>query len=94
MLYTLYSVPNVLLPFFGGVFVDRFGARLMLLAFSMAILVGQIIFAIGSSTSNFNLMLVGRVVFGFGGESLGVAQGTLVASWFKNSELGTRIQVP
>jgi MFS family permease len=93
LLYTLYSVPNVLLPFFGGVFVDRFGARRMLLTFSMAILVGQIIFAIGSSTSNFNLMLAGRVVFGFGGESLGVAQGTLVASWFKNSELALALGI-
>lgn len=35
------------------------------------------------------LSQAGRVLFGFGGESLGVAQGTLVASWFKNSELGT-----
>jgi hypothetical protein len=34
----------------------------------------------------------GRVLFGFGGESLGVAQGTLVASWFKNSERGTDAQ--
>ncbi|KAF1328423.1 Major facilitator superfamily, partial [Globisporangium splendens] len=88
LLYTLYSIPNILLPFFGGVLVDRFGARVMLVTFSIAILVGQIIFAIGCSTYNFNIMLIGRTVFGFGGESLGVAQGTLVASWFKNSELG------
>lgn len=37
------------------------------------------------------MLQAGRMVFGFGGESLGVAQGTLVASWFKNSELGELI---
>lgn len=58
MLYTLYSIPNILLPFFGGVFVDRFGARVMLLAFSGTILLGQIIFAIGCTISSFDLMLV------------------------------------
>uniref|UniRef100_K3WG66 Lysosomal dipeptide transporter MFSD1 n=1 Tax=Globisporangium ultimum (strain ATCC 200006 / CBS 805.95 / DAOM BR144) TaxID=431595 RepID=K3WG66_GLOUD len=93
LLYTLYSVPNILLPFFGGVLVDRFGARVMLVTFSIAILVGQIIFAIGCSMYSFNIMLLGRVVFGFGGESLGVAQGTLVASWFKNSELALALGI-
>lgn len=58
MLYTLYSIPNILLPFFGGVFVDRFGARVMLLVFSGTILLGQIIFAIGCTISSFDLMLV------------------------------------
>ncbi|KAJ0411052.1 hypothetical protein ATCC90586_003654 [Pythium insidiosum] len=93
MLYTVYSVPNILLPFFGGVLVDRYGARVMLVVFSVAILVGQVVFASGCSLASFNLMLVGRVLFGFGGESLGVAQGTLVASWFKNSELALALGI-
>ncbi|DAZ98210.1 TPA: hypothetical protein N0F65_005342 [Lagenidium giganteum] len=93
LLYTLYSIPNILLPFFGGVLVDRFGARVMLFVFSMTILTGQVIFATGCTLSSFNLMLAGRVVYGFGGESLGVAQGTLVAAWFKNSELALALGV-
>uniref|UniRef100_A0AAV1V787 Lysosomal dipeptide transporter MFSD1 n=2 Tax=Peronospora matthiolae TaxID=2874970 RepID=A0AAV1V787_9STRA len=93
LLYTLYSIPNILLPFFGGVLVDRFGARVMIFAFSTAILTGQVIFAAGCSLSSFNMMLFGRVIFGFGGESLGVAQGTLVASWFKNSELALALGI-
>ncbi|OQR97464.1 Major Facilitator Superfamily (MFS) [Achlya hypogyna] len=87
MLYTLYSIPNIILPFFGGFLVDRLGARLCLMMFATAITVGQIVFAFGCSISQFNIMLLGRVLFGLGGESLGVAQSTLVASWFKNKEL-------
>ncbi|KUF94985.1 hypothetical protein AM588_10005061 [Phytophthora nicotianae] len=41
----------------------------------------------------YEFLFFGRVVFGFGGESLGVAQGTLVASWFKNSELALALGI-
>jgi MFS family permease len=42
LLYTVYSIPNVILPFFGGFFVDKFGARACLLVFTVCILVGQV----------------------------------------------------
>ncbi|KAF0691106.1 Aste57867_17604 [Aphanomyces stellatus] len=93
MLYTLYSIPNIILPFFGGFLVDRLGARFTLLMFASIITVGQIVFAIGCSTTQFNVMLLGRVIFGLGGESLGVAQSTLVASWFKNKELAMALGI-
>jgi nitrate/nitrite transporter NarK len=32
-------------------------------------------------------MLAGRVIFGLGGESMGVAQSAIVSVWFKGSEL-------
>lgn len=35
----------------------------------------------------FTLMLVGRVIFGIGGEVLHAAQNTLMSNWFKASEL-------
>ncbi|KAH9106702.1 hypothetical protein AeMF1_017761 [Aphanomyces euteiches] len=93
MLYTLYSIPNIVLPFFGGFLVDRLGARFTILLFASIITVGQIVFAIGCSTTQFNTMLFGRVIFGLGGESLGVAQSTLVASWFKNKELALALGI-
>jgi len=33
------------------------------------------------------VVLVGRTIFGFGGESLTVAQSALVAVWFQNKEM-------
>lgn len=42
LFYTVYSLPNIALPFFGGIFVDRFGARVCLIAFTMFLLVGQV----------------------------------------------------
>jgi MFS family permease len=87
LLYTLYSAPNVILPFFGGYFVDVFGVRLCLLIFASLIAVGQIIFSLGLSIKSWPVLFLGRLVFGFGGESLTVANSALLADWFKGKEL-------
>jgi nitrate/nitrite transporter NarK len=65
LLYSLYSWPNVILSLIGGVLVDRvLGVRIGTVVFSLLITVGQVIFALGGIVDNFNLMLVGRFVFG------------------------------
>lgn len=83
----VYSIPNIFLPFFGGYFVDRFGVRLTLFATTLFITAGQIVFAVGLSAKSWPIMLLGRVVYGFGGESLGVANSAVLADWFKGKEL-------
>lgn len=87
LLYTLYSIPNIVLPFFGGYFVDRLGVRLCLLVFASLITTGQIIFAFGVSIKSWPVMFLGRIVFGFGGESLGVGNSALLSQWFMGKEL-------
>jgi MFS family permease len=87
LLYTLYSVPNIFLPFFGGYFVDRLGVRLCLLVFAVFITAGQVIFAFGVSIKSWPVMFLGRIVFGFGGESLGVGNSALLSQWFMGKEL-------
>ena len=87
LLYTVYSVPNVILPFFGGYFVDKMGVRVCLIIFTTIIAAGQTIFALGLTLKSWPVMLVGRAVFGCGGESLSVANSAILASWFKGKEL-------
>lgn len=87
LLYTLYSAPNVLLPFFGGYLVDRIGVRFCLLLFSSLIAIGQLIFSFGVSIKNWPIIFLGRVVFGLGGESFTVANSAILANWFKGREL-------
>jgi MFS family permease len=41
----------------------------------------------GGFALNFPVMLIGRVVFGLGGESMTVAQSTIISLWFKGKEL-------
>eukprot|EP01006_Ploeotia_vitrea_P006478 TRINITY_DN13244_c0_g1_i1.p1 TRINITY_DN13244_c0_g1~~TRINITY_DN13244_c0_g1_i1.p1 ORF type:complete len:521 (+),score=265.98 TRINITY_DN13244_c0_g1_i1:51-1565(+) len=87
LLYSVYSIPNVALPFFGGVLVDKFGTSITLFSFLLFIVAGQFVFAFSASIRSFPLALVGRTIFGFGGESLCVAQSTLLALWFRGKEM-------
>lgn len=87
-LYAWYSWPNVVMCFFGGFLIDRiFGIRLGTLVFSMFVMAGQVVFALGAYFSSFNMMIAGRFIFGIGGESLAVAQNTYAVGWFKGNEL-------
>lgn len=60
LLYSLYSIPNIVLPIFGGLLVDRAGLYVSLNLFAALILLGQLIFAIGCSYGSIHVMLVGR----------------------------------
>ncbi|XP_018588114.2 lysosomal dipeptide transporter MFSD1 isoform X1 [Scleropages formosus] len=87
-LYAWYSWPNVVLCFLGGFLLDRvFGIRLGTIIFSLFVCVGQVIFAAGALFNAFWLMILGRFVFGIGGESLAVAQNTYAVNWFKGKGL-------
>lgn len=46
-LYSIYSFPNMILPLFGGIFVDKLGIRLGLILFTVVLTIGQLVFAIG-----------------------------------------------
>jgi MFS family permease len=87
LLYTVYSIPNVFLPFVGGYFVDSWGVRICLIIFCCLIFAGQAIFALGLSLKSWPLMYVGRIIFGMGGESLSVGNSALLSAWFEGKEL-------
>lgn len=42
LLYSVYSFPNIILPFLGGYFVAKLGARWMNVLFCCFILLGQV----------------------------------------------------
>ena len=83
----MYSFPNVIIPLIGGTLIDRIGARVVFIITCALCVVGQLIFAFGGFSMLFWLMLVGRVVFGAGGEVLQGAQSTIISNWFKPEEL-------
>ena len=87
LLYTAYSMPNVILPFFGGIFVDRYGAEICCLVFLCFTFLGQVMVAYGVFSKSFTIMIIGRVVFGIGGESICVASSALLQKWFEFGEV-------
>jgi len=87
LLYSVYAFPNIILPFVGGIIIDRLGVRVGVALFSFILIIGQAVFTFGAATSSFNIMLVGRVIFGLGGECLNVAQSVVTTKWFMGKEL-------
>jgi MFS family permease len=63
------------------------GFRLGLILFSLLVTIGQAIFAFGVSIESYPIALLGRAVFGCGGESQNVAQSAIVSVWFEGKEL-------
>ena len=82
--YTLYSVAAILSVFIGGLLIDRFGTRRASLLFSALVILGAFIVAVAPNTWS---LYAGRFVFGWGSESLVVAQSAIFTRWFKGKEL-------
>jgi len=87
LLYTFYGVPNIIIPLIGGILLDKIGSRKSLLLFTVCVLIGQGVVTIGGYGNNFGVMLVGRMLFGMGSESMYVGQSSIVTEWFINFEL-------
>lgn len=88
LLYSVYSLPNIVLPLLGGFLIDRLSASKMLILFSLCICLGQGIFSMGISIKSIGWMVLGRFIFGIGGECLEVAQAKITTDWFKSRWLG------
>ena len=93
LLYSFYSLPNIIIPLLGGFFIDRLGKKNGILVFVSIVAIGQFFFAVSthavSSNEGFGkfLAIFGRFVFGLGGENLSVTESTFIATWFKGKEL-------
>jgi len=87
LLYSVYSIPNVILPLVLGMAVDRCGCRVLIVLLGLSVVLGHILFVAGVSTASWSMMLAGRALFGLGGESLQVAQNCLLFRWFRGHEV-------
>ena len=85
--YSVYSIPNIILPLLAGAWIERYGLNKSLIVLSVLNCMGQAIFSIGIGRRSFWITLIGRFVFGLGGECLAVAQARLVTDWFIGKEL-------
>ncbi len=83
-LYSIYSLAAIITLLFSGILIDRIGARKSSLLFSGLVTAGAVMVAFAPSIA---LALAGRFIFGWGSESLVVAQNAILTRWFKGKEL-------
>jgi MFS family permease len=79
LLNAVFSLPNIALALVGGILIDRFGPSRIALWTAALCCVGTILTAIGSP---FGLMVLGRLLFGVGEETLLIALLAGLAQWF------------
>ncbi|MDP2436245.1 MAG: MFS transporter [archaeon] len=88
LLYSVYGFPNMILAFFGGVIMDKWiGVRMGGILMCGLVFIGQTVFALGIMGQAYTWCVIGRFIFGLGGESLTVAQNTFTARWFDGKTL-------
>eukprot|EP01094_Clydonella_sp_ATCC50884_P023822 TRINITY_DN5804_c0_g1_i3.p1 TRINITY_DN5804_c0_g1~~TRINITY_DN5804_c0_g1_i3.p1 ORF type:complete len:325 (+),score=80.27 TRINITY_DN5804_c0_g1_i3:114-1088(+) len=97
LLYSIYALPNIVLPLIGGMLIDRYlGPKFGGILFAGIVVIGQTIFSIGTlfpQSGGYYVSLFGRFVFGLGGENLAVTQSTYCAKWFAGKELATAFSI-
>jgi MFS family permease len=71
----------------GGVLLDKIGHRAGLIIFTTLLCIGQGVFMLGGYRNDFDLMIIGRGIFGMGCESMYVGQAAVISTWFINYEL-------
>lgn len=84
MLNAIYNLPNILLILLGGILVDRFGSARMLVWTSAICLLGALLTAY---SPGYGGMVVGRLLFGIGGETFGIAVMAGVVKYFTGRNL-------
>lgn len=85
LLNGIYSFPNIIMVFIGGIIIDRIGTKKGSFLFSLLCMIGAGITTF--SNGSIVVMALGRLIFGLGAESLIVAITTVLAKWFKGKEL-------
>ncbi|KAL4983583.1 major facilitator superfamily domain-containing protein [Aspergillus falconensis] len=93
VLYTVYAIPNTVLPFLTGPAVQRLGERAVLLTIVSSIILGQLLFALAIHTRLELGMIVGRVLIGLGGEVVGVLGCEIITRWFQDKSLSLALAI-
>ena len=92
LLYTAYSTPNIIMPIALGYWVDKMALKevglnrrfqiteKMLVFLTILMTFGHAIFSVGVWYGSVHVMVLGRLLFGVGGESISVMQARLASA--------------
>jgi MFS family permease len=83
-LNAVISLPNIVLPFFSGRFIDRYGAAWVTFWAALIGLFGAVLTAIGEP---YSLMWCGRFVFGISEGTIFISLVAGVAHWFPRNQV-------
>ena len=79
---TVYDLPNVVIPFFGGIVIDKLGAGINVNLSNFVILLGNIVIFYGAYYRRYWTWIYGYIIVGVGGEIQLIAGYVLTTGWF------------
>lgn len=86
MLYSVYAFPNIIIPIIFQWFSTSDSNQILELLCYIVIF-GHLIYTIGVYNGQFLLMILGRFIYGIGGESCSVVLNKLISKEFANSNI-------
>lgn len=87
LLFSLYSLPNMILPLLGGIAIDKMGNNRVVFITATLVLLGNILQTYACYQVNMIYFLLGRFLFGLGAECLQVCANIIISKWFNGMEL-------
>ena len=93
LLFSLYAFPNIILPFIGGILMDKIGLRPSLMIFLSMSTVGYLLFSISVGISSFALALVSRILFALGSVSVYVGTVNFISTWFSDQQIAFALAI-
>lgn len=88
-LYSIYSTPNIFLPFVGGLLINFIGVNRSVVIFTFLAFLGQFIFTMGIVGADYLTIMVGRGVYAVGLDVLTIVQSIIAVKWFTSKDLST-----
>lgn len=86
-LYAIYALPNILFSPMSGYFMEKAGLVVSSLSFTGLVFLGHLVVTIGIYFRNYPIVVLGRGLYGIGGEGLVILQPTVNEFWFSGSML-------
>lgn len=84
LLYSIYALPNIILPAVGGILLEHKGRRCVMTWTATFVFLGQVVFTLGILLQQPAILVAGRLFLGLGGEVAAVATSAVVVSYFKS----------
>lgn len=91
MLYSIYSLPNLIFSPITGYLIEKAGCNNSAVLYTTIIFIGQSIIYYGIYIENYWFVLAGRGVFGIGAEGITILNLTINELWFYGSYLSVGV---
>ena len=86
-MYSVYAFANIFLPFISGGFRDVLGDRFVMIMLSVLVVLGQTVFVYGVMEKSFLIMYIGRIILGWGIESMLPTLTSFISPYYRNDYL-------